>query len=565
MDPSAETDPVAEVDKKQAVEDVSELFQPRPPRSWDYWLVLLVAVVPIWSVMPVSWGYVLYILWFGQVWTLGWKGRVGLVISLAEVCFSVYHYQLARYVGGPCVLGPGNLTELQAGFKRILQSGMAGLPEHGCDEEDVGRPGSPEEEIITLHPSDPRAIDFRNYLRTWFSRSTWSSIRKHEMYQWIHWAIFNAPFESREQLSEARRVLLDEVMESIEKRAGSKIPEGSNPEARPLRLTLDPVTVVPRPFVWYLGVALSNSYHRRHFEARWGCKFGTHDGLESVSYIHTISRLKIYAYPNHSYLLRIPRNAKRDAAPVVFLHGLGLGLTQYKIFISHLLKAIPDRPVLVPLQPHVSQEIFHPRFLRPMGRHESAKALAGLLLDLGWVNQPTDESEPEDASRVEKPGVAVVSHSNGSFLHAWLLKEHPRMVARSCFVDPVTFCSWEGDLCYNFIYRPATSGLELVMKYFVGTELGVANFLQRHFDWNANALWYEQIPNARDPHKARFFLGGQDAIVDAERVKRYLTSHGIREGLWFDPDGHHGQALLTGGKGHTEILRWLAEKETQAQ
>lgn len=59
-------------------------------------------------------------------------------------------------------------------------------------------------------------------------------------------------------------------------------------------------------------------------------------------------------------------------------------------------------------------------------------------------------------------------------------------------------------------------GLELLMKYFVGTELGVANFLQRHFDWNANALWYEQIPNARDPSKTMFFLGGKDAIVAAE-------------------------------------------------
>ena len=53
------------------------------------------------------------------------------------------------------------------------------------------------------------------------------------------------------------------------------------------------------------------------------------------------------------------------------------------------------------------------------------------------------------------------------------------------------------------------------MKYFVGAELGVANFLQRHFDWNANALWYEEIPNARDATKTMFFVGGKDAIVDA--------------------------------------------------
>jgi hypothetical protein len=26
-----------------------------------------------------------------------------------------------------------------------------------------------------------------------------------------------------------------------------------------------------------------------------------------------------------------------------------------------------------------------------------------------------------------------------------------------------------------------------------------------------------------------------------QRVRRYLHAHGVREGLWFDPDGHHGQ------------------------
>jgi hypothetical protein len=75
------------------------------------------------------------------------------------------------------------------------------------------------------------------------------------------------------------------------------------------------------------------------------------------------------------------------------------------------MAAVPDRPVLVPLQPHVSQEIFHPKYLSPMGRQESANALAGLLVELGWVNAPTDESEPEDTTKLEKPEVTVVSHS----------------------------------------------------------------------------------------------------------------------------------------------------------
>ena len=59
-------------------------------------------------------------------------------------------------------------------------------------------------------------------------------------------------------------------------------------------------------------------------------------------------------------------------------------------------------------------------------------------------------------------------------------------------------------------------GIELLMKYFVGMELGVANVLQRHFDWSSNSLWYDEIPSARDPSKTIFFVGGKDDIVDAK-------------------------------------------------
>lgn len=54
------------------------------------------------------------------------------------------------------------------------------------------------------------------------------------------------------------------------------------------------------------------------------------------------------------------------------------------------------------------------------------------------------------------------------------------------------------------------------MRYFVGTELGTANTIQRHFDWSSNSLWFEEIPNARDPTKTLVVLGGKDAILNAE-------------------------------------------------
>jgi len=231
--------------------------------------------------------------------------------------------------------------------------------------------------------------------------------------------------------------------------------------------------------------------------------------------------------------------------PLVFIHGLGLGLFQYNLLLTHFLRALPSYPLLIPLQPHVSQDIFHPRFLDPLPREESVQRLTQVISEMGW----------------EDDGVDMLSHSNGSFFHAWMLKSCPDLIKRSCFVDPVTFCSWEGDVCYNFVYQPCVTGIQALMRYFVGTELGVANVIQRHFDWSANSLWYEEIPNATDPRKAAFFLGGEDAIVNSVRVKRYLRSHGVRKGLWFDPKGRHGQALIAGGEGLERVVKWLLDED----
>jgi len=534
--------------------DVSELTRPPRQRSISFYLVLFVAVVPIWSIVPLSWLFVIYTLRTGMIWSLGLCGKVLFAAALCEVFFSIHHYNLAKYISGPSPLPPGNTVELQAAFERVLKSGLADLSEDGFDEESLheDRAGSPAEEIEQLQFTDPRAVDFRNYLRTWFGGVPWSSIHIQELYSWLYWSTFNAPLPPLDSIPHSHRCVLDEAVDLIQKRSGSIIPDGTNPAVKPILLTLDEVnTSLWRPFAWYAGVGISNWLLRRWYEYRWDARYGNYNGLE--------------------YLLRVPRkwNPDTDARPIVFWHGLGLGLSQYKVFLSNLMQKFADRPILVPLQPHVSQEIFHPQFLKPMGRHETVVCLVGLMEEVGWVReQRADDSdqvtEAEEQALPElrqfRQGVTMVSHSNGSYAHAWMLKAHPKMVVSSCFIDPVTFCSWEGDVCHNFIYRPCSTGIELIMRYFVSTELGVANVIQRHFDWSSNALWYEEIPHARDPVKTMFLLGGKDDVVNSERVKRYLRSHGVRDGLWFDPNGIHGQALMTGGKGHTEILRWLHQQ-----
>ena len=102
------------------------------------------------------------------------------------------------------------------------------------------------------------------------------------------------------------------------------------------------------------------------------------------------------------------------------MHGLGLGLTQYRRFIEQVFVALPDHPILVPLLPHVSQEILHPRYLRPMGRKEMTECLAGLIAELGWadldipspeVSDVEEKSAPQDTAKQVPKGVTMLSHS----------------------------------------------------------------------------------------------------------------------------------------------------------
>ncbi|KAF5333481.1 hypothetical protein D9611_002449 [Ephemerocybe angulata] len=535
--------------------DISESPEPVRERDSSFYVALFAAVLPLWSIVPASWLFVVYTLYTGRIWHFGVSGAVIFSLALCEVFFSVYHYQLASHVAGPSPFTPADTVEIQAAFTRLLKAGMANLPEDGGDEESLftGRPGSPEEDIIQLDRDDPRAVDFRNCLRTWFCKVRWSDITLHDLQRWVYWSMYNAEMPPYEDLTDSHRRVLDSAIDLLHKRLGCQTENRKDSPLRSMRLTIDPVQIWSRPFLFYALVKTINWYLKRHYRNSYNVRHGRHDGLE--------------------YLLRTPSgwDAYSSPRPLVFLHGLGLGLVQYHLTLSHLFQSVTDRPILVILQPHISQDVFHPNFLRPLNRHQFGDRLSNLLKKLDWADmddyaetteyEDVDEIKVFKALRAKRYGVTLLSHSNGSYIHAWILKNHPRLAKRSCFVDPVTFCSWEGDVCYNFLYRKPMTGIELLMKYFVGTELGVANLLQRHFDWVSNSLWYEEIPNARDISKTLFVLGGKDAIIDSSRVKKYLTSHGIRKNLCYDPDAKHGQALMSGGPGHTAIFQWLQEPE----
>ena len=64
---------------------LAESLHAAPRRDLSFYLVLIIAVAPIWSVVPLSWGFVVYALYAGLVWTFSWKGLCLFALALCEV------------------------------------------------------------------------------------------------------------------------------------------------------------------------------------------------------------------------------------------------------------------------------------------------------------------------------------------------------------------------------------------------------------------------------------------------------------------------------------------------
>ncbi|KAL7413145.1 hypothetical protein BDY24DRAFT_390719 [Mrakia frigida] len=537
----------------------------RKARTRKFWFTMAVLVGPVWLLTPISylafgWGCLASLGWGGFSWPRGKGARIasgfGVGWASLEVLFSLIHLYLAyriQPVTPPLTADPAQLRQI---FLRVLQANLqranhelvseddelSSLPEENLEEVleevegalDIKHGGKG---IERLEEDDERAVAFRERLRTWFYHADWDSLQRDNILDWISWSTFNSSLEHTLSIPAYKTVLLD-ALELIERRTGKILPPGRNESIRVIRLTLDKVNVRHRPLILYTLTWLLNQ-------------------LCSVTYWSKgVKRVK---FGEIEYLVHFPDDwtpekgrKKAASSPILYIHGLGFGFLQNHFVISTLLRDYSSHPILVPIQPAISMTLPSRRHLVPFSRPETIRSLSLALDHYKFYSPDSDD---------HSGGVTIFSHSNGSTSHAWVLKDIPAAIRRSCFVDPVVFCLWEGDVCYNFVYRDPSTAIELLMSFFIGSELGIANTISRNFDWSSNTLFFEDIVNGTDASRTAFFLGGRDAIVHAERVKHYLEHHGVSKGLHYDPRGSHGEALL--GKTLDKVLRWVGGEDHQ--
>lgn len=527
------------VDKAKIPSVSGFLLGHNPPRTKSFIFGLSVAFL-VWSITPLAWLTVILRFYKkGEIFSLPSKNifaKIWYLNSLVEIPFSIYLALITWKAGKQANPPKASFETLQILLTKTLTVGLP-IKEGGLDDDQRQkhlRSGKTITSTTTAfqasngdaqlrgisalknkHIDENDAEQRRERLRSWFFFAPIEDIYEDNVREWLAWAFAGRNLQDAKEDKECCQ-LIDEGLEMVKLRLNwPNVKPGFNPKVRAIRLTLDPIRVMSRPlgfyvvtnYVTYATIAWLYAMHGFRFERSGRCDFLVKKPVPGTS-------------------------PSKRSLPIVFLHGLGIGLGQYIPMLTQLSRHKDG--VVILLQPHISTAIFSSKFLDPPGKDEQAQATISIL----------------QKHKMER--CTTLSHSNGTMVLGWLLRTAPEMFQRNILVDPVSFCMWEGSVCYSFIHRRWASGVEALLGYFVGRELGIAHTIGRSFIWFDMILWTEEFPSL-NPKDLHIIFAEKDLLVDVPGSVKYLQNSGVSDDcISVLRNYQHGQALMH--KGHGMIL-----------
>jgi pimeloyl-ACP methyl ester carboxylesterase len=392
--------------------------------------------------------------------------RLAGFFAIAEVCFLIFQYLQSRQMNAP--------------------------PRPEPVRRDIG-------ELWKLcmrrSPDGPAS-----FIEGWFYDVPLSEITREDMEDFISWALFSSTFElltvaSADQARHVIGLIEEELDHKFPPRTAEKEP------LRNMRFSIEPIQYTPKPLIYY-GV--------------------TQGMLKNVGRTQLAAEgFKRFRSGKLKYWIRVPETAAaRLRLPIVFVHGVGVGLVTYMGMIKQFMKL--DCPIICIELPFISSNIqpVVPRI------DDQVQSIENLLNRWG----------------IKK--AAFVGHSYGSVVLSWMAQQAPDRVASLAFLDPVVFMLNLKDILYNFLYRHEQDGK---ISDLVGSELYLNNALRRNFWWYRNILWASDMQKAEIP--TLVCLSEKDEIVPVEAVLQHLDEH---EKL--HPENNLVKPYLMKGANHGEML-----------
>ena len=246
--------------------------------------------------------------------------------------------------------------------------------------------------------------------------------------------------------------------------------------------------------------------------------------------------------------------ADDDVKPIIFIHGLGVGLAPYLPHIAQLLRNRPGRKIACITLPHISMR--------------ASKNVPELEQMVDTVMEITKKHA------LRSP--ALYGHSFGSFVVARACQKY--FVSSVVLVDPVAVClflphtvgilyqlnkSWAhfksrveegpkvlGDA--SFWQEGRWLVYFFLRDYFLLREIGVMTALRRKFWWARYNLWAEDLPS-----DALIVLESNDMLIDAEAIGRHVLRQS-NANVIYQEEFTHGEFFFPWGYGlRTEVATFL--------
>lgn len=354
------------------------------------------------------------------------------------------------------------------------------------------------------------------YLRGWFLGADLKDIRRGNLQEFFLWAFFDTQVQNGDPQT-VDQGTWDEVNEYVrltEDRLGHSLGHGWG-SAKSLRLTLEGISTSYRCLLWYVIVFFIDQ--ATHFVLTWhGFRYYARPAHVARNTFPPRPQ-ELFAkhrspVPELSYWFR--PHTSESKRPIVFWHGIGIGLWTYVWFIVQL-PGSHGSGVIVPEMLPISFRLTDP----PPRKDELLSRILGVLdHHQGW----------------EK--FELVSHSYGSIPTTHMLRStaFEKRIQSIILIDPVTIMLHLPNVAYNFTRRVPKRANEWQLWYFASTDLGVAHCLGRHFFWRENILWKEDLllkggrqaiqDDGSRTRRVAVFLSGRDLIVDTAAVTAYLTT-----------------------------------------
>lgn len=318
----------------------------------------------VWSVTPLDWAVVAFRV-IGEYNTSGqilvsapshWFLRLLWFHALCDVPFSLYLTWLFRHAKREHPPPQVAMEILSASLNRAL---------------------SPSSEEATTEKNKELTLA---KLRRWFYHAEADDIREDNVREWLAWAFGGTELEAC-QKDPRRNALIESGLYLVQEQCGVRFKPGYNPKVKALRLTLDDIKTAHRPFGYYV-VCNGISY-------------------ATLAWLRCVKGFQKECHGKCEFLVLPPSRSGGDSGqddvqsrPILFLHGLGIGLGQYIPFLKRL--STHKGGVVILLQPNISADIWHRQYLDPPSKDELIEAMM-LCTQRHGFSQST-----------------ILSHSNGT-------------------------------------------------------------------------------------------------------------------------------------------------------